>query len=1343
MMLVALFSVTAFAQKGLKLQPFQMQHSLKVQAVDRKAQPVTNTVNRRAGGELVTPPSTATVETWYTTGGTFYAYGQDDWENATSDMPTVNVAFDGDDIYIQGMAYWFKDAWIKGSISENTATFASGQYIGTDEYGDEFIVGSADGQTISDIVFAYDATEGVLTASTSYILESTAADALSPVCYWYSPTFSKEEPAAPEVVVVPEGLVAEEYAISARNYKDDADVTGSVFIGFDGNDVYIQGLSTMLPEAWVKGTLEGTTITFAKGQYFGNYADMYDVYLNVLVGADVVFDYDATAGTLTAQNQFFLVDNSEYYFDSYRGAVIKKVIEKAAMPANPEISALTNGNYGYYITFNVPSVDVDGDGLAASKLYYMIYTDTEGEIAPLTFTPATHSRLTEDMTEIPYGFTENWDFYKESIYLNDLYSADWNKIGIQSIYYGGGEKNETEVQWFDIKPYAKPDEPVTTSTTFDFNAMDVATSSSESTAGDITEALEMTQDDVTLIISPKEESATTPNRFWGTRNGAQLRMYSGTLTFTVPEGKQITGIVFNYAKWNEGNGADSGELTNDADAKAATWKGEAQTVIVSIAANTQVNSIEVTVAGGSKPEEGYLFSFEDGTMEGWTTIDADGDGYTWMIGEVPSINTHNDGQFSVYSQSYASSALTPDNYLVSPQMKLDGSITFYACAQDGSWPSEHFGVSVSTNGNTDAADFETIQEWTMTAARVDDLPADAPRKFRANRRVPGEWYQYTVDLSSYAGADGYVAIRHFDCTDMFYLVVDDITLASSHIYLPDYAISPAEGLVEQIESFTLKFNNYDIDASTATATLTNTTTSSVQNGTINAEGNTLTIAFVPTTEAGDYILAFNCKQTSGEDIALNFNYTIEPKEVVVLPAGLEEQAETWYFSATDNNGSPFKGVEVKVVTDGTDMYIQGINKDYLPEAWVKGTIEGTTATFPTGQYFGAFEYEGEPYDMYFVGYGDDIEDVVFDYDAENGVLTATDQYIVINGKRNEVSYYDYFVDAVISKTAPAEPVEVPEGLETEGYAFKAMVSLDEYGAELEEPEAYSYQMQVGFDGNDAYFKGLSDNTADMWLKATKNEEGKYVIPANQYMGQLDVWGMYFFDYYFTAVDAEDNMVDIVLNYDAETNTFTTDQTLVLHDGANVLGEPYQIFNEVVIQKVADVAAVPANPSIDELATVGKTYPAAYFIIPTVDVDGNDLLTTKLYYTVWVEKDGDVVEPFEVVAGEYKNVTENMTEIPYSFEDNWDIFKGGNPFYFNPTTSVESFKKIGIQSIYYGGGECNKSEIVWEENGAYTGISSILTDTKAGKAVIYNLNGQRVENAQKGLYIINGKKVVVK
>jgi hypothetical protein len=41
----------------------------------------------------------------------------------------------------------------------------------------------------------------------------------------------------------------------------------------------------------------------------------------------------------------------------------------------------------------------------------------------------------------------------------------------------------------------------------------------------------------------------------------------------------------------------------------------------------------------------------------------------------------------------------------------------------------------------------------------------------------------------------------------------------------------------------------------------------------------------------------------------------------------------------------------------------------------------------------------------------------------------------------------------------------------------------------------------------------------------------------------------------------------------------------------------------------------------------------------------------------------------------------------------------------------------------------------------TGINAIARDGQ--KSVIYNLNGQKVNKAQKGLFIINGKKTVVR
>lgn len=154
-------------------------------------------------------------------------------------------------------------------------------------------------------------------------------------------------------------------------------------------------------------------------------------------------------------------------------------------------------------------------------------------------------------------------------------------------------------------------------------------------------------------------------------------------------------------------------------------------------------------------------SFENGTDiyhygDGWTSIDADNDGYSWKwSNNNDNLPGNNGSDNMVYSESYnnQSGALTPDNYLVSPQINLGGSISFYAKGHDNSYFNEHFAVAVSTAGNTDPEDFVTIKDWVAT----------------------DDWELYSADLSNYSG-QGYVAIRHYSCTDNYLLDVDDITI---------------------------------------------------------------------------------------------------------------------------------------------------------------------------------------------------------------------------------------------------------------------------------------------------------------------------------------------------------------------------------------------------------------------------------------------------------------------------------------------------------------------------------------------------------------------------------------
>ena len=65
---------------------------------------------------------------------------------------------------------------------------------------------------------------------------------------------------------------------------------------------------------------------------------------------------------------------------------------------------------------------------------------------------------------------------------------------------------------------------------------------------------------------------------------------------------------------------------------------------------------------------------------------------------------------------------------------------------------------VSTTGNTNPSNFTTVATWTLSLSQAGYTSSP-----------------YTVDLSAYSGM-GYIAIRHFDCYDQWFLCIDDVTI---------------------------------------------------------------------------------------------------------------------------------------------------------------------------------------------------------------------------------------------------------------------------------------------------------------------------------------------------------------------------------------------------------------------------------------------------------------------------------------------------------------------------------------------------------------------------------------
>ena len=180
----------------------------------------------------------------------------------------------------------------------------------------------------------------------------------------------------------------------------------------------------------------------------------------------------------------------------------------------------------------------------------------------------------------------------------------------------------------------------------------------------------------------------------------------------------------------------------------------------------------------------FVHDFEDSKLPaGWTTIDADGDGYGWSLGSTV-LGTgygHNGSDDMFLSQSYINSygALYPDNYLISEKVHItEGShFSFWACAQDANWPAEHFGVFVSLGTNTYPDNFQEVQSWTMTAKGGGGRVIEGKASRDSGTRTQGTWYYFDVDLSDFVGT-GYIAIRHYNCSDMYILNIDDVVFRS-------------------------------------------------------------------------------------------------------------------------------------------------------------------------------------------------------------------------------------------------------------------------------------------------------------------------------------------------------------------------------------------------------------------------------------------------------------------------------------------------------------------------------------------------------------------------------------
>lgn len=335
---------------------------------------------------------------WYRSGSTLY-YTEQAGNIEITETEDGTVYFK--DFFSQVAA----GTYIKGTKSGNTITVPAGQIVyywassgygmrtGFAEYttngfvetkaGDPYIL-TIDGNTISltETSFDLDTATGTIAALFYTDDDTFAGYGDNSSVFTYDPDW-----VAPELVELPEGATVETWYSTATAVQSsgNATVEGSAKVAFVGDDVYLSGIFSNYPDSWIKGTIDGTTVTFSGLQFLGTYSsfDIYAVGSNGYNSSaelqDFKMTYDATSKKFTSVNSLLANAKKDavYFLEAYEGISITKdapAEEVATTGANvdaPYVNALASAED--FADFGVIDSNKDGSTWAFDASYGAYY----------------------------------------------------------------------------------------------------------------------------------------------------------------------------------------------------------------------------------------------------------------------------------------------------------------------------------------------------------------------------------------------------------------------------------------------------------------------------------------------------------------------------------------------------------------------------------------------------------------------------------------------------------------------------------------------------------------------------------------------------------------------------------------------------------------------------------------------------------------------------------------------------------------------------------------------------------------------------------------------------------
>lgn len=232
---------------------------------------------------IITEQPTGELKTFDRSGNYYYAY--EGYLRTGAQTGTVDIVFADDRrVYIKDPVNNLAlGSWVEGSLNEegNTITVKLGQYLYEDaEHGYVTLqmVEYNDDEEWFDPISAeevtYTVNGDVISLNGTYrkgkclgVVWETANEWAGNADYdtKYSPVLDIDP------VVVPDDITLNTYKFKGLGYGG-SELEYTVNVGFVENDMYVQGIFTDTPQAWIKGQVEGNTITFKSPQYLGKAA---------------------------------------------------------------------------------------------------------------------------------------------------------------------------------------------------------------------------------------------------------------------------------------------------------------------------------------------------------------------------------------------------------------------------------------------------------------------------------------------------------------------------------------------------------------------------------------------------------------------------------------------------------------------------------------------------------------------------------------------------------------------------------------------------------------------------------------------------------------------------------------------------------------------------------------------------------------------------------------------------------------------------------------------------------------------------------------------------------------